>query len=221
MLTETSDDRVRGDARKGAQYPANRTSRIAQARPAILLLCVFVGFAFYLIGAVSGGAAQGQQAARAATLPRKPDANLLQLMRGVMYSQANVIFAGQMDVSLIPADALPAVSPNPLTSVYGGWQAVENSSLALAESASLLLVPGRTCGNGIEVPVKDAAWAKYANAMHDAALGAFKAAQSKSTDEMVEATAAVSDSCAACHNIYRSNRAGIAARCTAAPPLTP
>ena len=32
--------------------------------------------------------------------------------------------------------------------VYGGWQSVENAALALAESANLLMIPGRMCSNG-------------------------------------------------------------------------
>ena len=201
------------------QGPAQRQSKIVQTRNALMMLCVSAIIATYLVSAMPSGAAPAQRSAPA--LAAKPDANLLQLMRGVMYTQSNVIFAGQMDVSTIPHDALPAVSPNPLTSVYGGWQAVENASLALAESTRLLLVPGRTCANGNAVPVQEAAWGKYAGAMHAAALEAYKAAQTKSTDDMVNATAAVSDSCAACHSVYRSNRASFAGRCTATPPAAP
>jgi hypothetical protein len=205
----------------GTQPRAQRGRKVARTRNALVRLCVFAGIGACLVGAVVGGSVPAQKAASAAAVTPKPDANLLQLMRGVMFPQSNVIFAGQMDVSTIPHDALPAMSPNPLTSVYGGWQAVENSSLALAESAKLLVVPGRTCANGKAVPVEDPAWVKYVGAMHDAALEAYKAAQAKSTDDMVNATAAVSDSCAACHNVYRSNRVSFAARCTAPPPPTP
>jgi hypothetical protein len=231
MLTEASDykaldgrdghTRCQTNALAGTRRQAQRKSKIARARNVLMMLCVSTGIAAYLVSAVPGGAAPAQRAAGAATLTGKPDANLLQLMRGVMFAESNVIFAGQMDVSAIPHDALPAISPNLLTSVYGGWQAVENSSLALAESAKLLVVPGRTCANGKAVPVKEAAWVKYVSAMHDAALEAYKAAQAKSTDDMVSATANVSDACAACHNVYRSNRASFAARCTATPPITP
>jgi cytochrome c553 len=192
--------------------------KITRVRHALLILCVAAGISAYLVGAVPGGAAPAQGVAGAATFAGKPDANLLQLMRGVMFPESNVIFAGQMDVSTIPHDALPAMSTNPLASVYGGWEAVENSSLALAESAKLLVVPGRTCANGKVVPVEKADWVKYASAMHDAALGAYKAAQTKNADDMVNAASAVSDSCAACHNVYRSNRGGLAGRCTVAPP---
>lgn len=199
----------------------HRESKIARVCHVLMLLGIATGIAAYLLSAVSGSAAPAQGVAGVAMLTAKPDANLLQLMRGVMFPQSNVIFAGQTDVSAIPHDALPAMSPNPLTSVYGGWQAVENSSLALAESAKLLVVPGRTCANGKAVPVEDADWVKDVSAMHDAALEAYKAAQTKSTDDMATAAGHVSDACAACHNVYRSNRAGFAARCTATPPITP
>jgi hypothetical protein len=201
---------------KACQGERGRT--IARARYVLMILCVTAGIGAYLVGAVPGGAASAQGVAGAATFVGKPDATLLQLMRGVMFPESNVIFAGQMDVSTIPHDVLPAMSTNPLSSVYGGWEAVENSSLALAESAKLLVVPGRACANGKAVPVEKADWVKYASAMHDAALGAYKAAQSKNADEIVNAASAVSDSCAACHNVYRSNRAGLAGRCTVAPP---
>ena len=79
-------------------------------------------------------------------------ANLNQLMRGVLYPAANVVFSAQADnpadVKLIPGND-PSMSTDPLTSSFGGWQAVENAALALAESANLLSIPGRSCSNGI------------------------------------------------------------------------
>lgn len=172
------------------------------------------------------GLATAQNAAPAGaredtTFTPKAEANLLQIMRGVMFPESNVVFAGQMDVSKIPEGPQPALSPNLLTSVFGGWPAVENSSLALSETADLLMVPGRTCANGNPVPVTEAAWVKYVSGMRAAALDAYKTAQTKNTDDMVDSAGALSDSCMACHNVYRSNRAGMAGRCTATPPSTP
>jgi hypothetical protein len=43
---------------------------------------------------------------------------------------------------------------------YGKWNPVENSSLAMAESAGLLNAPGRKCSDGLSVPVKSADWIK-------------------------------------------------------------
>src|SRR5215204_2025459 len=88
-------------------------------------------------------------------------ANLNQLMRGVLYPAANVVFSAQADnpgeLKFIPGHD-PNMSTDPLTSSFGGWQAVENAALALAESTTLLSLSGRRCSNGVAVPTKDPAW---------------------------------------------------------------
>src|SRR5215471_18070178 len=82
-------------------------------------------------------ASKGPAVAKKAAPQSRPssmqvEANLLQLMRGVLYPASNVIFAAQSDN---PADVKPAKDPatatDPLASTYGGWQAVENAALAL------------------------------------------------------------------------------------------
>src|SRR3954447_20625401 len=88
----------------------------------------------------------------------KLDANLLQLMRGTLYPASNVLFAAQEDLSKQPAAGDPSISPNPLTTTYGGWPAVENAGLAIAETSRLLLLPGRMCSNGRPAPVARADW---------------------------------------------------------------
>src|SRR5712672_1648721 len=109
-------------------------------------------------------------------------ANLNQLMRGVLYPAANVVFFAQDenpgDVKPVPGRD-PSMATDPLTSTFGGWQAIENAALALAESANLLLVPGRICSNGAPVPMKDPAWATFVQQVRDAGLMAYKAAQAK------------------------------------------
>src|SRR5437660_1786894 len=68
-----------------------------------------------------------------------PPATMAQLMKGIVYPSANVFFAAQSDdPAQIKPDAKPSVSPNLLTSTFGQWEAIENSALALSESASLL-----------------------------------------------------------------------------------
>jgi len=100
---------------------------------------------------LAGGIAFGQTRARpgAASKPQVP-ATLGQLMKGILYPSSNVIFAAQGDN---PADVPPAKDPsmsvNLLASTYGKWEAVENSSLAIAEAANLLVIPGRKCSNGL------------------------------------------------------------------------
>jgi len=144
---------------------------------------------------------------------RKPDANLQQLMRGILYPSANVVFAGQGDLAKFPAAPDASSSPNPLTSSYGGWQAIENAALALTESTNLLLVPGRTCANGKAVPVRRADWIKFVQGLRQAGVAAYKAAQSKNQDAMVEVSGTVTEACTACHDVYREKPGGVKDRC--------
>src|SRR5712671_5506126 len=110
--------------------------------------------AMFCLGAAALAQTPGRGAAPKAPVtavtPSAPrvEANLLQLMRGIVYPASNVIFAAQEDFSKQPVPPDASTSPNPLTTTYGGWQAVENAALALSESANLILMPRRVCSNG-------------------------------------------------------------------------
>ncbi len=136
-------------------------------------------------------------------------ANMNQLMRGVLYPAANVVFFAQADdpaaVKLIPGND-PGMATDPLVSTFGGWQAVENAALALAESANLLLIPGRVCSNGVLAPTKDPEWVKFVNEVRGISMSAYKAARSKSQDQIVDISEKLSTSCAACHRKWRDRR---------------
>src|SRR3979411_921774 len=113
------------------------------------LFCVSVGIAaLFVTRSVALAQTTGRGAAPKGSAGRsapKIEANLLQLMRGIVYPASNVIFAAQDDLSKQPTPPDASTSPNPLTTTYGGWQAVENAALALSESANLILMPGRVC----------------------------------------------------------------------------
>src|SRR6185503_11519842 len=108
------------------------------------------------IGITAGAQTRGGRAAGGGTAQaagRRPAADMNQLMKAIMFPNSNVIFAAQGDdPAKIKQDDDPSTAVNPLASLYGGWQAVENSGLALADSADLLLTPGRVCSNGTPVP---------------------------------------------------------------------
>ena len=136
-------------------------------------------------------------------------ADLNQLMRGALYPAANVVFAAQVD----DPEALkkagggdPSMSTDPLTAAFGGWVAVENAALTLAESANLMTVPGRSCSNGVAVPVKDAAWAALVQQLREGGMKAYQAARAKDQDQMIEASDAVNASCEGCHRRWRNPR---------------
>ena len=156
-------------------------------------------------------------AGRDATTQTRVHADMLQVMRGVLYPAANVIFTAQVDdPEAFELIGRRSTSPNPFTGAYGGWMAVELAGLALAESANLLTIPGRLCGNGRPAPVQDAAWQLWVQEVRDAGMVAYKAAQTKSQDAVLDAANAVSDSCLHCHQQYRQVPGGAENRC---PPV--
>jgi cytochrome c553 len=136
-------------------------------------------------------------------------ADLNQLMRGALYPAANVVFSAQADnpgdVKFIPGHD-PSMSTDPLTSTFGGWQAVENAALTLAESANLLSIPGRKCANGVPAPITDPAWATFVQTLRDASLKAYQAARAKDQDQMIENSEALTAACAGCHRKWRDRR---------------
>ena len=134
----------------------------------------------------------------------QPHANLAQVMRGIPFTFSNVIFDAQSDD---PGAPRPAAEVRGATetfkNVYGGWQAVENSALALSESATLLMLPGRLCENGKPVPIGDPTYRKAADGLIAAGQAAYTAAQSKSVDAIIEVSDTVAMACANCHEPYR------------------
>jgi hypothetical protein len=151
-------------------------------------------------------ASKGARPLQSPTTTIQVQSNLNQLMRGVLYPASNVVFSAQVDN---PADAKPvpgqdpSMATDPLVSTFGGWQAVENAALALTESTNLLLIPGRNCANGLPVPLNNPDWPKFVQDLRDAAAKAYKAAQSKNQDKMVDAADTLSAACSGCHKKWR------------------
>jgi hypothetical protein len=163
-------------------------------------------------------AARGRGAVAAAPRAQQVHANLLQVMRGILFPNSNVIFSAQtQDPGAVKKDADGTSSVNPLAGVYGGWQAIENSGLAIAESANLLTIPGRACSNGKPAPVQNADWQQFVRGLRDAGMAAYKAGQSKNMDMVIEAADTMTTACMNCHDVYREKtpaQGGLAARCT-------
>jgi len=143
-----------------------------------------------------------------------PHGNLAQVMRAIMFPNSNVIFYVQdKDPKSVKQAKDPSSAVNILESTYGGWDAVENSSLALAEGANLLLIPGRKCSNGKDVPIQNEDWPKLVQGLRDAGMTAYKAAQTKNMDNILMATDSVTTACGNCHEKYRDKPGGNANRC--------
>src|ERR1051325_4783927 len=164
--------------------------------------------------------ARGARAGAAAPPARGQQVHgtLLQVMRGILFPNSNVLFSAQTtDPASVKKDADPTSSVNPLAGAYGGWEAIENSGIAMAEAANLLTIPGRVCGNGKPVPVQNADWQRFVQGLRDAGMTTYKAGQSKNMDMVVDAADKVTTACMNCHEVYREKtpaQGGLAARCT-------
>lgn len=184
-----------------------------------LIACALVSaICLEMAGAQTPANSKQASAPRTAAPAGQVQANLAQVMRGILLPASNVIFYAQ---SNNPADVKPAADPSsatdPLSSTYGGWTAVENSALALTEAARLLTVPGRLCSNGRPVPVMNADWGKFVQGLRSAGADAYKAAQTKNEDKMLDAAGNVSTACQNCHDVYREKteaQGGLDSRCT-------
>jgi hypothetical protein len=188
--------------------------------------------AVLFVGAFAGGCVQSPNGESAESSSNDPHANaqsapimsVNQLMRGILFPLGNTVFFAQSDdPDALTRDPQPSTSPNPLTGLFGGWQAVENSALALAESSDLLLIAGRTCSNGEVVDVEDPDWIRFVEDLREKSVAAYEAALTKDQDAMVDASGILSEACLACHRVYRREptRGDPTQRCIPGPPVTP
>ena len=157
--------------------------------------------------------AQSQPAAAPAgqtALTAAPHGTLAEVMRGIPFPNSNIIFDTQTnDPGAVkkPTDKSSTAAAGGATgvysSVYSGWQAVENASIAISETANLIMIPGRKCENGLPVPLEQENFRKAVQGLVAAGDAAYKAAKSKNIDQMVDVSGTISDACLACHEKYR------------------
>jgi mono/diheme cytochrome c family protein len=141
-----------------------------------------------------------------------PLGNMAQLMRGIFFPNSNLIFTVQ---TRDPAEKVAPPAPGQQgglnvaewgAGIYGGWQAVDNAALAIADAAPLMLAPGIRCENGKLAPISDKDWIRFTEDMIAVARKTYKASQSRSQEAVSDATGDLADSCAACHQAYREVR---------------
>ncbi len=134
----------------------------------------------------------------------RPPSTMQQLMQGIVFPNANVIFAAQeTDPGLVSRVERPSVATDAFRGLYGGWQAIENSGVALAEVAELLNTPGRICASGRPVPVQQAEWKAAVRALRDAGLMAAEVARAQSRERVSDLAEQVTNTCSGCHRLYR------------------
>jgi mono/diheme cytochrome c family protein len=143
----------------------------------------------------------------------RPEANLAQIMRGILFPSSNLIFnvqnndPGEQKVGWQPGTS-DFSWVNWGAGIYSGWELVDYAAMAITESAPLLVMPGRRCENGRPVPVDRADWIEFTNKMAEAGRVAYKASQSRNRDAVIDATNVIADSCLNCHDKYRDKPGG-------------
>jgi hypothetical protein len=136
-------------------------------------------------------------------------ANLAQMMQAIPFPASNIIYdssAEDPDEALKRAVEEAEKGGPPVgryDTIYGGWTEVENAALALAETANLLLVPGRMCRNGKPAPTDQEDFQRFTQLLADAGMASYEAALTKDLDEMLIVGDTVTEACAACHEVYR------------------
>ncbi len=108
----------------------------------------------------------------------KPVASVDQLMKAIIIPSSDAVFQVAIEA---PQDD-------------ERWAAVQNSALMLAESGNLLMIGDRAKDTG--------AWIKAAQALIEAGTVAFKAAEAKNEDALIEAGDQVYATCEGCHQQY-------------------
>ena len=157
----------------------------------------------------------GPPAALRATAPSdaRPPGNLAQVMRGILFPSSNLIFNVQnSDPGEQKMGWQPGTTPFGWADwgagIYSGWELVDYAAIALAESAPLLLAPGRRCENGKPVPVEREDWVTYTAELAEAGRAAYRASQSRNRDAVSEVTNRIADACLLCHEAYRDKPGG-------------
>ena len=143
-----------------------------------------------------------------------PPGNLNQVMRGILFPSSNLIFTVQTHDPAAPAPKRPANQSNDQAfstfewgqGIYKGWEVVDYAAIALAESAPLLLEPGRRCENGRPVPVTDPDWIKYTVELAETGRAAYKASQTRNQETVSDITEQIANACLHCHQVYRDKR---------------
>src|SRR5687768_14454877 len=140
-----------------------------------------------------------------------PTGTVNQLMRSIFFHNANLIFAVQeVDPKDLPG--LPSSDkPGGITifdqglMTYTGWLAVENAATALADASTLLMQPGLRCENGRLAPITEADWIRFTDRTLAAARRMYRLAQMRNKEAVSEFSLELSNSCNACHFVYRND----------------
>ncbi len=129
----------------------------------------------------------GAAIAQAPVYRPTPVGTLKQVMRGIVLPNSDILFS-----------VFQTAPKNDKE-----WSVVQDSAIAISESAALISMPGRLLTNGEKVPVERADWIKFTQELVEAGRACYQAAQSKNRDVVVVSLDRLSAACDSCHKVYR------------------
>ena len=143
-----------------------------------------------------------------------PIGNLAELMRGLMFPNANKLFDAQAvepggpvpEMNSETRDAVSALIGSAsarFVTIYRGWPEVAGAAVALADGAKLAMLEGRLCDNGVPVPVDQADYIEGARMLEEYSTDVLNGAREENWDAVWEAVNYVNESCTHCHKTYR------------------
>jgi hypothetical protein len=153
----------------------------------VVSVALFVSGIAFVVAA--GRTSRDARPADAAPVATTPVASVKQIMGGITGPAATVVYDAVSTV--ITTQGVKETAPRNDEE----WAHVGNNAAALAESANLLMTPGRAVDNGD--------WMKMSAELVAAAKIAVKAAEDKSTQGIIEAGGAINETCDTCHERYQ------------------
>ena len=134
----------------------------------------------------------------------QPMGSLAQIMRGIFFPNANLIFDVQTrDPEAHSEETADDTATSKFSGIYAGWPVVENAALVLAEATHLITMPGRLCQNGRPVPTRQYDWNTYAQDLRETGWAIYQAAKLKNQAMVSDLTNDLAGACENCHFTYR------------------
>ena len=124
-------------------------------------------------------------------------------MRGILFPNSNIIFDAQDTDPGAPPTRPPAGSSPYSRAPTAGGKPSRTPSMALAEAANLIALPGRVCQNDKPVPLDDPIYQKGLQALRDVAQRPTKSPRPRSTTRCCDVADKVTQACATCHDVFR------------------
>jgi len=176
-------------------------------------LFLSVGLALLVALGAASCRSQADEAAASALPPFVADVTIKELMLNVIDTNADVVW---LSVTTVASDK-GLVETRPTTDEE--WARVRAGAITLAESANLLMIPGRRVARpgeksetpGVELEPEEmdvliakdrTSWDKHARDLYYAAMIAAQAAERKDADKIFEIGESIEHACEGCHRAY-------------------